>query len=119
MSSTASHRRWRIAGALLAISLVAACSNAHSTTHVAAAPVPSDPAADIRAENAKPGAAHWRLTKPARAGELEGFADHVSVLPGQTFGLYVSTTAAHFTVHAFRAGWYGGDRAREVWTSAS
>jgi hypothetical protein len=117
MSPTAPHRRWRITGALLAISLVAACNNA--TTHVATAAAPADPAADIRAENAKPGAAHWRLTKPAAAGELEGFADHVSVLPGQNFGLYVSTTAAHFTVHAFRAGWYGGDRAREVWTSPS
>jgi hypothetical protein len=75
------------------------------------------PGADIAAENAKPGAAHWRITHPARQGELEGYADSVSVLPGQSFALYVSTTSPHFTVHAFRAGWYGGDRAREVWTS--
>jgi hypothetical protein len=82
------------------------------------APASATPDPGIAAENAKPGAKHWRLVHPAGPGQLEGFADHVSVLPGQSFRLYVSTTAAHFTVHALRAGWYGGDRAREVWTSA-
>lgn len=131
-------RARRAVGALAAVALLAACGStaraASATPVVATAPPGSSagpgvnpaaeagklltvPAADITAENAKPGAKHWRLTHPAGPGELEGYADHVSVLPGQSFALYVSTTAAHFTVHAFRAGWYGGDRAREVWTS--
>src|SRR5882757_1401380 len=125
-------RAVRAVGALTAVTLLAACGNtaraASAAPAVATAPPGVDPAtaagklltvpgADITAENAKPGAAHWRLTHPARPGELEGYADNVSVLPGQSFALYVSTTAAHFTVHAFRAGWYGGNRAREVWTS--
>jgi hypothetical protein len=130
-----SRARRAIAG-LAAVALLAACgSSAHGvSTEPAAAAAPSVaspapavdpgkllaiPAADITAENAKPGAKSWRITHPAGPGQLEGFADHVSVLPGQSFALYVSTTAAHFTVHAFRAGWYGGDRAREVWTSPS
>src|SRR5262249_20518832 len=33
------------------------------------------------------------------------------------FRLYVSTTAAGFHVQAFRMGWYGGARARQVWAS--
>jgi hypothetical protein len=133
-------RARRTVGALAAIALLAACTNsAHGATatgmaanaapgtgasgaFAASAPAAAGsvaPAADISAENAKPGSTHWRITHAAKPGELEGYADHVSVLPGQSFSLYVSTTAAHFAVHAFRAGWYGGDRAREVWTSAS
>ncbi|MFF5204720.1 N,N-dimethylformamidase beta subunit family domain-containing protein [Streptosporangium sp. NPDC000396] len=60
----------------------------------------------------------------ARAGdrgaehEIEGFADRVSVLPGEGFRLFVSTTADRYTVRAFRMGWYGGAGARKVWESA-
>ncbi|HEY3604938.1 MAG TPA: N,N-dimethylformamidase beta subunit family domain-containing protein [Sporichthyaceae bacterium] len=116
--------------ALLAVAALAGCASTASGATLAQPP-PAPPgghnpvdaavaglATDIVAENAKPGAKHWRLTHPAKGRELEGYADHVSVLPGESFGLFVSTTAAHFTVHALRAGWYGGDRAREVWTSA-
>ncbi|MEU9128688.1 N,N-dimethylformamidase beta subunit family domain-containing protein [Kitasatospora sp. NPDC048540] len=41
----------------------------------------------------------------------------MSVLPGETFGLYVSTTAPGFRITAYRMGWYGGSRARAVWQS--
>jgi hypothetical protein len=41
------------------------------------------------------------------------------VLPGDPLSLYVTTTAPRFTVTAFRLGWYGGDRARRVWSSPS
>ncbi|WP_371502386.1 hypothetical protein OG871_35220 [Kitasatospora sp. NBC_00374] len=72
---------------------------------------------DTRAENARPGNADWRITAPGPADAVEGFADRAAVLRGEPFGLYVSTTAAAFTVSAYRMGWYGGDRARLVWRS--
>ncbi|MFK0257787.1 N,N-dimethylformamidase beta subunit family domain-containing protein [Streptomyces sp. NPDC090445] len=72
---------------------------------------------DVTAENAKPGNADWHVTKAGPARAVEGFADKVSVLPGESFGLHVSTTAPRFTVSAYRMGWYGGARARLVWRS--
>lgn len=81
---------------------------------------PSAPGAhgfDVKAENARPGHADWPVTKAGPARAIEGFADKVSVLPGESFGLHVSTTAPRFTVSAYRMGWYGGARARLVWRS--
>lgn len=72
---------------------------------------------DVKAENARPGNADWQVTKAGPARAIEGFADKVSVLPGESFGLHVSTTAPRFTVSAYRMGWYGGARARLVWRS--
>ncbi|MER6357656.1 N,N-dimethylformamidase beta subunit family domain-containing protein [Streptomyces sp. NPDC001634] len=48
---------------------------------------------------------------------VAGYADRVSVTPGEECGLYVSTTASSFRVSAFRIGWYGGAQARLVWSS--
>ncbi|WP_431680059.1 N,N-dimethylformamidase beta subunit family domain-containing protein [Kitasatospora sp. KL5] len=79
----------------------------------AARPAPSSTAA----ENALPGDADWRIDRPGAPEAIEGFADRVSVLPGEPFGLYVSTTAPAFRVRAYRMGWYGGARARLVWHS--
>ncbi|MFJ6048506.1 N,N-dimethylformamidase beta subunit family domain-containing protein [Streptomyces sp. NPDC092307] len=72
---------------------------------------------DVKAENALPGHADWPVGKAGPARAVEGFADKVSVLPGESFGLHVSTTAPRFTVSAYRMGWYGGARARLVWRS--
>ncbi|WP_218825141.1 N,N-dimethylformamidase beta subunit family domain-containing protein [Streptosporangium subroseum] len=68
-------------------------------------------------ENARKGNPRWRTRRPGAEHEIEGFADRVSVLPGESFRLYVSTTAARYTVRAFRVGWYGGAGARKVWES--
>ncbi|WP_104817998.1 N,N-dimethylformamidase beta subunit family domain-containing protein [Kitasatospora sp. MMS16-BH015] len=68
-------------------------------------------------ENARPGNADWRIGKAGPDQAIEGYADRVSVLPGESFGLHVSTTAPGFTVSAYRMGWYGGARARLVWKS--
>ncbi|WP_345698668.1 N,N-dimethylformamidase beta subunit family domain-containing protein [Kitasatospora terrestris] len=57
------------------------------------------------------------MTDAGPPGAIEGFADRVSVLPGESFGLHVSTTAPGFRVSAYRMGWYGGARARLVWRS--
>ncbi|HEY6278495.1 MAG TPA: N,N-dimethylformamidase beta subunit family domain-containing protein [Streptosporangiaceae bacterium] len=69
------------------------------------------------AENTRRGTRAWRITDRGTPGAIEGFADRVSVLPGQPFRLYVSTTSASFRVQAFRMGWYHGARARQVWES--
>jgi len=74
----------------------------------------------VRLENAKPGSGAWRIPSSAVAGDLQlaGYADQASVTRGQPVRLYVTATAPTFSVRAFRLGWYGGDQARLVWTSA-
>src|SRR5262245_24918855 len=69
------------------------------------------------AENALPGTTAWRLGNPGPEHAIEGYADRVSVLPGESFRLFVSTTAAGFEAVAYRMGWYGGRRGRKVWRS--
>lgn len=68
-------------------------------------------------ENAKPGNADWRIGTAGPDRAIEGWADRTSVLPGESFGLHVSTTASTFKVSAYRMGWYGGARGRLVWQS--
>ena len=68
-------------------------------------------------ENQRPGTSAWRITDLGAPGAIDGYADQQSVLSGQAFRLYVSTTARSFRVMAFRFGWYQGHQARLVWTS--
>jgi hypothetical protein len=70
------------------------------------------------AENKKPGTSAWRITDLGAADAIDGYADQQSVLPGQSFRLYVSTRARSFRVEAFRFGYYQGHDARLVWKSA-
>ncbi|MCM2422707.1 N,N-dimethylformamidase beta subunit family domain-containing protein [Streptomyces sp. RKAG293] len=69
-------------------------------------------------ENARRGDPAWAIIRAGTTQAVEGFADRVSVLAGERFGLHVSTVASGFTVSAYRMGWYGGARARLVWRSA-
>lgn len=71
----------------------------------------------VARENELPGTTAWRLRDPGPNEAIEGYADKVSVLPGQSFRLFVSTTAAGFRVEAFRMGWYQGKQGRAVWLS--
>ncbi|MBV9445686.1 MAG: hypothetical protein JO345_07305 [Streptosporangiaceae bacterium] len=107
-------RRPAVVAAVLLIALVTACSSphradGHGTGHARA------PAAT--AGQMFTGDPHWRITHPGHLYQLQGFTDHTDVLPGGSFRLFVSTTAASFVVRAFRMGWYGGDLAALVWTS--
>ncbi|MEO8889208.1 MAG: N,N-dimethylformamidase beta subunit family domain-containing protein [Jatrophihabitantaceae bacterium] len=81
---------------------------------------------------AEAGSASLHLRPPAGIGEalaweiprrddggIEGFADPISVLPGQRVRLFVSTAARSFRVRAFRMGWYGGALGRLTWTSTA
>ena len=70
----------------------------------------------VVAENRKPGTRAWRIP-PSTPSRIEGFADRVSAKRGNRVRLFVSTSARHFHVEAFRFGYYGGDGARLVWRS--
>lgn len=59
----------------------------------------------------------WTIPPSADRG-IAGFADRVSVSPGQRVRLYVSTVARSFRVQAFVMGWYGGALGHLAWTSA-
>jgi hypothetical protein len=74
----------------------------------------------VKAENAKPGDRGWNLmnTSNQAPGAIEGYADHVSAVNGDTVNLFVSTVAPSFHVEAYRMGWYGGDGGRLIWRSA-
>lgn len=129
----------RAAAPLIAAALTAGCTASAGSAPVGNAQVASSPQRgsgaaggrrDARpssaipsrpfpaAENARRGTRAWRITRLGAPGAIQGYADQVSVLPGQSFRLFVSTTAARFRVRAFRMGWYhGSDMARLVWTS--
>jgi hypothetical protein len=70
-------------------------------------------------ENDLPGDPDWELRSLGGEHEIEGYAGQASVLPGESFPLFVSTRARAFRVTAFRMGWYRGDGARKVWESGS
>lgn len=58
----------------------------------------------------------WQIP-PGHGGGIAGYANRISILPGQPVTLYVSTPARTFRVRAFRMGWYRGMLGRQVWQS--
>jgi hypothetical protein len=82
-------------------------------------PTPAAPAGNpIVAENRHPGTTDWRIRDVAASRGIEGYADHVSAHTGDAVNLYVSTTAGHYGVQAFRMGYYGGLGGRLIWQSS-
>ncbi|WP_035798507.1 N,N-dimethylformamidase beta subunit family domain-containing protein [Kitasatospora mediocidica] len=114
-----------LAGAAAAGAGLAACGPGARTPSSAAAdknvsgPGDASPSASPTGEAARPGNPDWRITNAGPDRAIEGWADRVSVLPGEGVALHVSTTAPGFTVSAYRMGWYGGARARLVWKSGA
>ncbi|MBP2703566.1 hypothetical protein JOL79_07100 [Microbispora sp. RL4-1S] len=92
---------------------------------LAAAPASARPAASPGTapsprpvpERLLPGDPHWRLRRYGPQEAVEAYCDQVSVLPGETAWLHMSTTAERVRVTAYRMGWYGGALARAVWRS--
>lgn len=79
----------------------------------------------IRAENEKPGTTDWILTKvkrhedePYEKGwhrrkEIEGYVSHLSIKPGETLKVYVSTDPPdNYQLDIYRMGYYGGKGGR-------
>lgn len=113
-----SRRVPRVPVALVMISalvLVGACSTSRRSS--AERPGKAGAAAVETSENTRPGTPDWQVRRRGAEHEIEGYADRVSVLPGQSFRLFVSTTTSGFGAEAFRMGWYGGANARRVWRS--
>jgi len=69
-------------------------------------------------ENGRAGTSAWRIEGRQHAGDLEGFANLVSAVQGDSVDLYVSTVATSFRVEAYRMGYYGGAGGRLIWSSA-
>ncbi len=76
----------------------------------------------IQIENAKPGTTNWELpgmgphTLPTPSTEIEGYASQISVAPGDTLQLHVSTASNNeqYRIEIYRLGWYGGDGGRLI-----
>jgi N,N-dimethylformamidase beta subunit-like protein len=68
----------------------------------------------VQMENARPGTPGWELRRPAAGREIEGYAASVSVAPGDTLDLHVSTASPRFDIEIYRLGWYGGAGARKM-----
>src|SRR4051794_32702806 len=86
---------------------------------VLAACAPSTRVADVRvAKHVIPVAsADWRVPTHQPASGITGFADRTDVLPGGVVHFFVSTSAASYTVTAYRIGWYDGKGAGRTWRS--
>jgi hypothetical protein len=70
-------------------------------------------------ENSMPGDRRWRISHRGAPSSIGGYPGQASVLTGESFPLFVSTTSRDYTVTAFRMGWYGGAGARKVWRSGT
>ncbi len=78
---------------------------------------PGDPTATMRIaeENRREGTTAWELGKPAMSGQVEGYANPLSVASGGKVELAISANpAGPVTWRIFRMGWYGGKGGREV-----
>jgi hypothetical protein len=130
LGRSASRHRRRMAAVLAAAMVVLAAGACAPASRGASLPATSAPVAatstvtDVGAgwvgrENARKGSTAWRIKAAAVASDtqLAGYADHVSIRPGEPVHLHVTTTARSYTVRAFRLGWYGGARARLLSTS--
>lgn len=62
----------------------------------------------VARENRNTGTTDWQLTRPAQNREIEGYASAVSVAPGESISLFVSTGEPSYTLEIYRMGWYDG-----------
>lgn len=73
----------------------------------------------IAAENTCTGTGSWQLSaSPDRPSDIEGFTVPASVNIGSRIALYVSTSSSEYSFYVYRLGWYGGQGARLMYTSA-
>jgi len=68
----------------------------------------------VEIENQNPGTRAWELSKPADAGQIEGYASLTSVNIGGVIEFFVNTVDPTFTIEIFRMGWYQGLGGRSV-----
>jgi hypothetical protein len=68
----------------------------------------------VQDENTNEGTTTWRITNPAMAHEIEGYADRASVARPGIINLFVNTTDPAYTIQVFRIGWYRGKGGRAM-----
>jgi hypothetical protein len=105
------------AAAAAAIGAAAGCSAEGTARPRPAASGPHRARNTAVPERDLPGDADFWINSAGPADAVEGYADQVSIRPGQDFTLHVSTTGSSFRVSAYRVGWYRGAQARLVWRS--
>ena len=110
-------RRTVLGAAAAAIGAVAGCSAEGTARPRPAASGPHRARNTAVPERDLPGDADFWVASVGPAEAIEGYADQVSVRPGQDFTLHVSTTGSSFRVSAYRVGWYRGAQARLMWRS--
>jgi hypothetical protein len=115
----ASRRAFLGLGAFGIAAMAAGCTSSASGPTAAGATPRASGRPRLLSENSRPGDPHWAIRHLGAANAIMGYAGAASVVTGQPFPLFVSTTAAGFRVRAFRLGWYRGDGARQVWQSGS
>ena len=115
----ASRRAFLGVGAFGLAAAAAGCSSAEAGSAAMSATPRASTGRRLVSENSLPGDPHWAIRHLGATDAITGYAGQVSVLTGQSFPLFVSTTSSGFRVRAFRLGWYGGDGARQVWQSGS
>ena len=106
-------------GAAGALAAASGCSTSSGPAATVSATPRASKGRRLVPENSLPGDPHWEIRHLGAADAITGYAGAASVLTGQSFPLFVSTTSPGFRVRAFRLGWYRGDGARQVWQSGS
>jgi len=115
-------RREPVRRSLLALVFVAAAtllaSNADGyvgTSRARAATQATQALNAIQVENSNPGTPGWDdFSSVAQQDAISGYGSKISVNHGDSLDLYVTTTAASFTIDVFRTGWYAGVGARRL-----
>ncbi|HET9127891.1 MAG TPA: N,N-dimethylformamidase beta subunit family domain-containing protein [Propionibacteriaceae bacterium] len=123
--------------ALLLLVVLAACSSGQPTPPGRSTP-PGGPAGSSASPSAGQGSpggpgvteqptSAWKISARAAAWGIpwrdqptpvvSGFTSLASVAPGESFQLFVSSTAPKWRVTAYRMGWYGGLEGAQVWRS--
>jgi hypothetical protein len=79
-----------------------------------AAPTAARAANPIQVENSLPGTPGWYTPFRPRASGIKGYASEVSVTPGQSVHLHVTTATAgnRYRIEVYRVGWYNQVGAR-------
>lgn len=111
--------RRSVLGLVAVVAVVTAAGGCTAAPRAGTRPASSGPAVSASRVPPSPSATdrNWVIDHPGPPSAVEGYADHAGVLAGNRVRLFVSTTAARFSVRAYRFGWYGGSLARLVWTS--
>src|SRR5579862_7814089 len=115
----ASRRAFLGLGAAGIAAAAAGCTSGGSGSAAVSATPRARSGPRLVSENSRPGDRHWAIRHLGAPNAIMGYAGASSVVTGEPFSLFVSTTAAGFRVRAFRLGWYHGDGARQVWQSGS